>query len=169
MLIALVPLVTDFPIVFFSIYFLRSISNTGLVLGSLSIFGGLFLIYLAIQNFRFIPNSNETKSSYSSSIKYGIIANILSPHPYLFWITIGAPTFIKASKSGTANSIIFVIGFYILLVSSKVMLAIISGKVKGFLSSSTYINTMKIIGVTLLFLSGVIIYEGYLMILSSYP
>ncbi|MCK5372500.1 MAG: hypothetical protein KAQ62_28250, partial [Cyclobacteriaceae bacterium] len=90
------------------------------------------------------------------------------PHPYLFWITIGAPTFIKASKSGTSNSFAFIIGFYLLLVSSKVIIALISSKVKGFLNSSSFKMTMKLIGAFLLVLAVVMIYEGFLMVWNSY-
>ena len=168
MLIAIAPLITDLPIVFFSIYILKSFSNTDFILGILSIFGGVFLIYLAIGNFRFNPKANTVRSSYGSSIKYGILTNILSPHPYLFWITIGAPTFIKASKSGTSNSFAFIIGFYLLLVSSKVIIALISSKVKGFLNSSSFKMTMKLIGAFLLVLAVVMIYEGFLMVWNSY-
>ena len=164
MLIAIAPLITDLPIVFFSIFILNSFSNTEHILGILSITGGIFLIYLAVQNFRFNPKTNNTKSGYGSSIKYGIITNILSPHPYLFWITIGAPIFIKASKSGASNSFAFIIGFYLLLVSSKVVIALISSKVKGFLNSTSFNNTMKLMGGILLLLSGVMIYEGFLMV-----
>lgn len=163
MLIAIAPLITDLPIVFFSIYILNSFSNTEFILGMLSIFGGIFLVYLAIGNIRFNPKANIIKSSYGSSIKYGVITNILSPHPYLFWITIGAPTFIKASKSGTSNSFAFIIGFYLLLISSKVIIALISSKVKGFLNSTSFKNTMKLTGAVLFVLAGVMIYEGFLM------
>jgi threonine/homoserine/homoserine lactone efflux protein len=165
-LMAFVPVITDFPIVFLSIFFLQSLSNTDFILGLISISGGLFLIYLAFQNFRFVPDSDNSKSGYGSSLKIGIITNFLSPHPYLFWITIGAPTFIKASNSATASSFVFIIGFYLVLISSKVLIAIISGKVKGVLGSTGYKNTMKIIGALLFILSGIIIYEGLLLVWS---
>lgn len=164
MLIAIAPLITDLPIVFLSIYILKSFSNTEFILGVLSIIGGIFLIYMAIGNFRYSPGANITKSSYSSSIKYGVITNILSPYPYLFWITIGSPTFIKAGKSGTSNSFAFIIGFYLLLVGSKVILALISSKVKGFLNSTTFEKIMKLTGVILLILAVIMIYEGFLMV-----
>lgn len=161
---AFVPIFTDFPIVFFSIYILQNLSNTDFMLGLLSISGGFFLIYLAIQNFRFVPDSKNATPDYKSSLKIGIITNFLSPHPYLFWITIGAPIFIKAGNSLTTSSAAFIIGFYIILVSSKVIIALITSRVKSFLSSRTYKNTMKIIGIILLVLSGIILYEGILLL-----
>ena len=159
-LIAIAPLLTDLPIVFFSIYLLDLFSHTEAILGVLSIIGSVFLIYLAIQNFRFDLVPQNAASSYSSSIKYGAITNILSPHPYLFWITIGAPTFIQASEKGSASSIAFICGFYLLLIGSKISVAIISGVVKGFIRSSAYKNILRIMGVLLLFLAILLMYEG---------
>jgi len=162
--IAIAPLITDIPIVLFSVFILKSFSDTDLVIGILSIFGALFLIYLGIQNFRFNPNAFNTNSSYTTSIKYGVITNVLSPHPYLFWITVGAPTFITAGKTGSANSYVFVIGFYLLLVGSKMLIALISGRIKGFLNSTAYHNIMKIIGLVLFIFSGFMMYKGIQMI-----
>lgn len=168
MLISIAPLITDLPIVLLSITILNSFQSTDLILGMLSITGAAFLIYLGIKNFSFNANSPNTKSSYTASIKYGIIANLLSPHPYLFWITIGAPIFTKASKTGAANSFGFIVGFYLLLVSSKIVIALISSRIKGFLNSNTYKNIMKLIGVVLFIFSGVMIYEGIRMIWNSF-
>ncbi len=162
--IAIAPLITDLPIVLFSIYILKSVSTNELIPGILSVMGGLFLIYLAIGNFRYNPITNRSAADYRSSMKYGIIANILSPHPYLFWITIGAPVFLKASKSGATTSFAFIIGFYLLLVGSKVIIALITNKAKGFLNSNVYGKIMKITGAVLLLLSGMMIYEGVKMI-----
>lgn len=159
-LIALVPLITDLPIVLISIYLLKSIADTAYIFGPLSILGGLFLLYLGIQNLKFVPKDVKTKNSYRSSIKYGVFTNFLSPHPYLFWITIGAPAFIKAGDSGTIHSYLFVLGFYVLLIGAKITVALISNSIKGFLSSKSYQTIMKLIGIVLIFYGILLIYDG---------
>lgn len=158
--IALAPLITDIPIVFFSIIVLNSIADTDIIIALLSIFGALFLVYMGIQNFRFdAPPSNE-KLGYGLSLKYGVIANVLSPHPYIFWITIGAPTFIKASANGNLGPFSFIFGFYLLLVGSKAIIAIISGKIKGFLQSNVYKYIMNFMGLVLFFLAALMVYNA---------
>lgn len=157
--IALAPLITDIPIVFFSILILNSIADTDIIIGVLSILGGLFLVYLGIQNFRFDATPTSEKLSTRLSLKYGIVANVLSPHPYVFWITIGAPTFLKASTNGSLASFSFIVGFYMLLIGSKVIIAIISGKIKGLLQSNAYKYIMHFMGLVLFFLAALMIYN----------
>lgn len=166
-LIALAPLITDLPIILISIYLLKSLSNTGFVLSVLSFLGGIFLIYLGIQNFRFNPETKSAKSDYHASLRYGVIANLLSPHPYIFWITIGAPTFIKASEVGTYSSLAFTAGFYLLLIGSKIIIAIISGVAKNLIQSIVYTFIMKLMGAILLILAVLLILDGYRLLMGN--
>lgn len=166
-LIALSPLITDLPIVLFSIFILKAFSNADLVVGILSVSGALFLLYLGVQNIRSKPSAVTIKSSYKASLKYGVITNLLSPHPYLFWITIGAPTFVKAGKTGAASSYVFILGFYLFLIGSKMVIALISAKVKGFVNSIIYYNVMRIIGLLLFIFSGIMMYNGVTLIWNS--
>lgn len=161
LLIAIAPLITDAPIVVLSIYLLNSFPGTDVLLGVLSLFGAVFLIYLGIQNLRFNPKAKETNHGYGSSLKYGIVTNLLSPHPYIFWITIGAPTFIKASRNGLQDAFAFIIGFYLLLIGSKVVVAVVSGMIKNIMQSSVYAVVMKLMGAILLILAALLVYDGY--------
>jgi threonine/homoserine/homoserine lactone efflux protein len=164
-LIATAPLLTDSPIVLFSIYILKSFAGTNVLLGLLSLMGGVFLVYLGIKNLGFKARFKSTSPGYRSSFKYGVITNFLSPHPYLFWISIGAPTFIKASQYGPFDPFAFILGFYILLIGSKVVVAIISGTIKNFIQSYTYSYIMRFMGVVLLILACLMFYDGYQLLL----
>ena len=166
-LISLSPLLTDLPIILISVYSLQLIADIDLIYGLLSIAGGLFLIYLGIQNFKFDPQKSVVASNYRISIKNGIITNLLSPHPYIFWLIIGAPTFVKAGKSSTLSQALFIIGFYVLLIGSKIAVAIIAAKAKDFLQSSTYTNITKVMGLIFLVLASVMIYDGIGLLNSS--
>jgi hypothetical protein len=48
--VAFAPVITDFPIIFLSTLLLANLSGTKSVLGLVSIVGGLFLVYLAVEN-----------------------------------------------------------------------------------------------------------------------
>ena len=159
-LIALSPLITDLPIILLSIYMLKFLQSSDLILGILSVLGGFFMIFLSIQNFRFQLVSYETTSDYRRSILYGIVTNVLSPHPYIFWITIGGPTFIRASNVSGVHAAYFICGFYILLVGSKIWIAYVSGKMKGFIQSILYKRIMYFLGIILLILSFYMIFQG---------
>jgi threonine/homoserine/homoserine lactone efflux protein len=53
----------------------------------------------------------------------GVLVNAVSPHPWIFWIGIGAPLLVSAWRRSPGFGLAFLIGFYVLLVGSKVVLA----------------------------------------------
>jgi threonine/homoserine/homoserine lactone efflux protein len=163
-LIAMAPLITDLPIVLISIIVLKSLSQIDFLLGFLSLIGGGFLIYVGSKNFKIHPSDISRKNKYRTSIKYGVVTNFLSPHPYLFWITVGAPTYIKASNSSLSEGYSFIIAFYILLIGSKMIIAWVTGFFTNFLQGNNYSIVMKALGIILYLLAGVMIYDGIALI-----
>ena len=94
--IALAPILTDLPIIFITLVILAKLSHFQYILGIISIIGGFFILYLGIESIRTKGINLNLKKSASKSLQKGIIVNILSPHPYLFWFSVGGPTTIKA-------------------------------------------------------------------------
>ena len=95
-----------------------------------------------------IELDQQTIKAYS--LRKGIIANILNPHPYLFWVLIGAPTVVKAYHINKLLPFSFIIMFYLLLIGSKVFVAVITNKTKSILNNKFYIYTIRFSGVLLL-------------------
>ena len=157
---ALVPLVTDLPIVFISIFILSRYTHSATILGIISLIGGLFVCYLGYENFRIDTGGISGGVSNVTSFKKAAIVNALSPHPYLFWITVGAPTVLSASRQNYVAAVAFVSSFYLLLVGSKIFLAIVTSKSKRFLAGKTYSIVMKALGLALWVLSVFLIVEG---------
>ena len=54
----------------------------------------------------------------------GAVTNALSPHPWLFWITVGAPIL---AQGDAADAVLFLGAFYLLLIGSKVLIAVTLG------------------------------------------
>ena len=52
--------------------------------------------YLAYENITVKGIEISVRQAKEASLRKGIIANVLSPYPYLFWMTVGAPTVLKA-------------------------------------------------------------------------
>jgi threonine/homoserine/homoserine lactone efflux protein len=150
--LALVPLITDLPIVFLSVLFLAKISGSNLILGIISALGAIFLLYLAYGSIFF-----RTKTSHPEhvpkSLQRGIITNFLSPHPYLFWIFVGGNLLIEASEVSNLTAVIFVTLFYGCLTGSKIMIAILTQKFKRILSMKGYLITIRLLGIALLLLA----------------
>jgi len=50
------------------------------------------------------------------SLTKGILVNALSPYPYIFWLSVGAPTITKAINQSIIAALAFICSFYMLLV-----------------------------------------------------
>ena len=87
------------------------------VLAALSAAGALFVGRLAWEALH--GRSDETASG---DLRRAVVVNALSPHPWLFWATVGGPVVVAASAGGAAA---FIAGFYAMLIGAKVAVAAI--------------------------------------------
>ncbi|ADE35596.1 Lysine exporter protein (LYSE/YGGA) [Methanohalophilus mahii DSM 5219] len=158
--VAISPLITDFLIVSAVIYILMHFQQQNSVIALISLAGALYLMQLGIASLRTKNISIEITNQKKESLKKGILANFLNPHPYLFWIAIGGPILFRASEVDRLAQIMFVIGFYVLLVGSKVVIALFVGKSKDFLKSKYYLHLFRSLGILYLIFALVFIEQG---------
>lgn len=160
MKVALAPVLTDLPIIVFSLLVLVKLSRFHNILAIISILGAFFILYLGIKNIKIKGVHIDKETSPQRSLQKGILVNALSPHPYLFWLTVGGPTTIKAMDLGLLTACAFVLCFYILLVGSKIILALLVGRSRSYLQGNTYIYTMRMLGLILILLAGFLFQDG---------
>ena len=79
----------------------------------------------------------------------GVVTNLLNPHPWLFWLTVGAAILARALAQSWRVAATFLIGFYLLLVGSKVMVALLTGRYRDLLAGRTYRVVMRVLAVML--------------------
>jgi threonine/homoserine/homoserine lactone efflux protein len=159
-IVACAPLVTDVPIVCISVFILAKLLNFSLILGIISLLGAAFIAYLAFESLAIKSVELNLGKVKAQSFKKGILTNLLSPHPYLFWITIGAPFVLKGYRNNLLSALFFLLGFYLFLVGSKIMIALIVDNYKSFLKSTAYVYIMRILGLILLVFSGIFLKDG---------
>lgn len=158
--IAIAPLITDIPIVLLTIFILSKMASFDMVIGIISILGGIFIAYLGYDSIRSKGIEIEIQNLKLKSIRKGIIVNILSPHPYIFWLMVGAPITIRAYQASPAAAFAFIIAFYVLLVGSKISIALVVDRSRAFLKNKVFIWTLRILGLVLLILAILLIKEG---------
>lgn len=158
--VAFAPIITDFPILLVSTYLLIRLSDYKMILGIVSILGALFLVYLAYGSIKTRGVEVNIEQGAPYSLTKGAIVNALSPSPYVFWITIGAPTIIKGLAESYIIPFLFVGSFLGCLVGSKCVLAVIAGKSKHFLIGRTYLYIMRALGIALLAYAFVLFKDG---------
>jgi len=129
-------------------------------LGMISLVGGTMVLLMGIQGMKTQGVKLDIGKTRTRSLAKGILVNILSPHPYLFWLGIGAPTMAKAQEQNIFAVIAFVASFYFLLIGSKVILAILVGKSKKILTGRVYIYCMKFLGLALCVLAVFLFKDG---------
>ncbi len=167
--VALAPLITDLPIVALSILLLSRVSRLNGLLGILTIVGGLFVLYLGWENFSAGDTPVEPGAAPARSLWKGVAVNALSPHPYLFWLSVGAPITLAAFERGPLSAALFLGSFYFFLVGSKVLLALITGRSRAFLGGSAYRWTMRTLGLLLCLLALLLMKEGLVLLGISSP
>lgn len=160
MLVALAPAVTDVAIILFC--YLVLVRLPVLAFPLLSIAGGLYVMFLAWETLRVsgpatVAAITPSPSTRQSLVK-GVLVNLLNPHPYLFWLTVGGPLITKSYQQSAVGSIAaFLSGFYGCLVGAKILVALLihAGRVR--LQGKSY-------GLALRLSAGVLLVFGVLLL-----
>ncbi len=158
--VALAPIVTDLPIIVLTLFILSKLSAFHNILGIISLAGGLFIFSMGYKSLRIRGVEIDFKEAKPKSLTKGVLANALSPHPYLFWFSVGAPTVTKAMAQNISAAVAFIVIFYAFVVGSKICLAIFTGKSKSLLSGKMYIFIMRLLGLALCILAIILIRDG---------
>ncbi len=158
--IAISPLITDSLIVSLSLLILSNLAGYTIIIGIISLFGACYLIYLGIENLRIKIDKFTLEPAKKDALKRGIIANFLSPHPYLFWLSIGGPTILESAHIGISATVLFIAGIYTTLIGSKITVTLIVDKSKTLLKSKYYIYAVRVLGIVLILFALLFIKDG---------
>jgi threonine/homoserine/homoserine lactone efflux protein len=145
-LVALAPLFTDLPIILLAVFLVGQLPRG--TFGWLGIGGGLFAIYLGVETLRtaHVPDAALVDAPRSGGgdapwmvLRRAIVTNALNPHPYLFWGTVGAQLLLRGFESGGLRAVAaFLIGFYSLLIGSKLLVALAVNHSRNWLHGPAY-------------------------------
>ncbi len=153
------PLATDLPIVVGAVFMLETLAAFEVVLGVISLAGAAFLVHLGWETVR-TASLDVDPGDAPATWWRGILVNVLSPHPYLFWMTVGAPLLIQAATGGLLAPGMFLAGFYFCLVGSKVTVAIAAARFRKLLGGRVYGVVMKALGAALWVLALMFLVQG---------
>jgi threonine/homoserine/homoserine lactone efflux protein len=158
--IALTPLVTDAPIILVALALAAKLSELRPLLGIVSIAGGAFLLYLAWESFGPVGRDAAASAERPGSWFKGIVTNLLNPHPWVFWLTVGAAILARALAQSWLVAVTFLVGFYLLLVGSKVMVDLLAGRYRDLLAGRTYRVAMRVLAMMLALFALLLFREG---------
>jgi threonine/homoserine/homoserine lactone efflux protein len=158
--VALAPMITDVPIITLAMLVLPRLPHFEFILGVVSIIGALFIGYLACESFRTQGIQLHSTHIKPQSLKRGVITNLLNPHPYVFWLGVGVPLIYRAAQVSYAGAAAFVGSFFVFIVGSKIVLALIVNKSRTFLSGPVYIYIVRALGLLLALFAFILVRDG---------
>ncbi len=122
-----------------------------MVLPLLSIMGGGYVCFLGWQTLQTMVgprvSAGQEQGSLLQSFRKGLLVNLLNPHPYVFWLTVGGPLVtMNAQHDRWAPIIAFLLGFYGCLVGAKVLLAVLVHGGRAHLHGRGYRIALQVSG-----------------------
>ena len=151
LLTAVAPLLTDLPVILLSLVVLRQVPD-GLLAG-VTLAGGVFVASIGVKTVLQARRPRppvEDASASSRDVWRGVLVNLLSPHPWLFWFTVGTPFLIQSWAEAPWKSIAFLAVFLGLLVGLKIGVAWAASHGRGFLDAAWYRTVMTACGLLLI-------------------
>lgn len=161
------PLITDIPIILFSLFILDHLPPY--ILHIVSITGGVYVIYLAWAVWKTwqsgaIMFDNEDHSA-RKNLTRGILTNFLNPSPYLFWGLVNGPLLLSALNKSILAGVSFLLGFYGIFIATMLVIAGLFGQAKRL-----GVNTVRVLlivsAIILVIFGGILIYRGLMGILT---
>jgi threonine/homoserine/homoserine lactone efflux protein len=158
--VALAPLITDLPIMGAAVLMLAQLADSRPVLGAIALVGALFVAYLAWGCLRAGLPLSPGDGPGPGALAKGVLANALSPHPYVFWLSVGAPAIVQFWAQKPILALGFVAGFLGCLVGAKIVVAIAAGRCRRLLTPRAYGWTMKGLTAALLVFAAMLFRDG---------
>lgn len=160
-LVALAPLFSDIPIILVLVLILGHLPVAAIYW--LAVVGGIFVIYLGVESIRTVGavTTVKTEAKAGKVLFSAVATNLLNPHPYLFWATVGSALLLQSfAAGGFPASLTFLVSFYALLVGAKLMLAFLVSRSRHWLTGPVYRYLLIGSGLLLIGLGLLLIWEG---------
>lgn len=162
MKIALVPLLTDLPIVALVIpllYFLTSGAES--LVGMFSMIGAMILCYLGYESLTVTQRQYEEGKVPKVSLAKAIAANFFNPNLYIYWFGLCGPICVSALKNGIGTMFLFLVAFYTSITLTKITIALAVGNVRHSINLTMIIWINRFLGLAMFVFAVLFFLQGY--------
>lgn len=160
--VAFAPLLTDSIMITATLLIFRTLPPLAEQL--LTVAGSLFIIYLGVETVRSARHAvlDVTPPAVTDArdIRRGVLVNLLNPHPWIFWLSVGVPLLVSAWEESSLHAATFLAGFFSLLVGGKIALAFAIAGAREHLSQSWYRRLLMLSGLLLAGLGIALFWNG---------
>lgn len=147
--VALSPLLSDLPVILVALGAVGTRPRGDPALRLLASAGAVYLLLLAAQTWRAEAPAAVATGPAHGALRRGALVNLLNPHPWLFWLTVGAPYLLGAGSAATSRVVVFLAGFYLALVGAKMALALVTARLRARLPERGYRVVMRVLATVL--------------------
>lgn len=161
MKVAVAPILTDLPIIVAFLYLVTRLPHEELFVGGLSLAGGVLVAWLGVGALRQGPVELNLDRSPPRSLVKGVLVNAMNPHPYVFWLTVGVPTMLKAHETGVGAAVAFGVAFFAVIIGAKMGVALVVSQSRAFLRGAAYVWSMRLIGAAMQVFAAILIVDGF--------
>lgn len=152
-LAAIAPLLTDAPVILLSFAVLGRVPEN--FLAGVTVAGGVFVAWIGVQTIveargPLAPGRVPPATSDRRYVWRGAMVNLLSPHPWIFWFTVGTPLMIERWAVARWESVAFLAIFLCLLVGCKVVIAWATSHGRRFAGTLGHRRALIVLGVLLI-------------------
>lgn len=158
--VAVSPLISDSTVAVLALVVLSNLAQNALIIGVISLLGAGYLIYLAWDNLRVKTTILEAGSAEKGALKRALVTNFLNPHVYVFWFSVGAPIILRSLAVHGSATVLYLVGFFALLIGSMVSIAYVVHKSKAFIGGKYYVYLIRALGVVLILFAILLVSEG---------
>jgi threonine/homoserine/homoserine lactone efflux protein len=156
--VALTPLITDTITISASLLVVHAIPTR--IAALLGMFGGVYVIWLGVDALRTRIEQDTSLAERSDPLARGVLVNLLSPHPWLFWIVVGSPILLAAWSDSALYCAAFLVSFFLMLIGTKVVIAAVVAQGREHLSARNLLTAQRLSG-ALLIVAGVLLVLGF--------
>lgn len=156
--IAIAPLLSDTLIIVASFTVVSRLPDVAVTW--LGLIGGIVVGVFAVETLRsarvadpvsLAESGESTGRRYSVPlVVQGFLTNLLNPAPWIFWITAGSALLVTTWRTSPANTVGFLVAFYVTLVGSKIVLVLLMGAARDRISRRAYGYALTVSGLLLL-------------------
>lgn len=159
---AFAPLLSDGPIILILLVVLAQTPDW--FLRGLNLAGGILMLYLAYGALRtFQKYSRQTGAAPAEhNLLKSVLVNALSPGPWIFWSVLAGPILVEAWRTSFADAVLFLFGFYFLLIGGNVLFIALFATARHFGSQITRVLN-GIAAIALLIFGLFQIYRGIML------
>ena len=151
--VALSPLVTDSIMIAVAVLVVRELPARAS--GVLGVVGGLYVVWLGVESLHEQSVAVETDDA-PDPLRRGVLVNLLSPHPWLFWLTVGGSVVVSAWTEAPAYAALFVVTFFVAMIGTKAVIAAVVSTSRKALTERGLHRAHRVAGAVLL-LTGVLL------------